>query len=518
MKYETVIGLEIHAQLATESKMFCGCSTKFGAEPNTNICPVCTGQPGVLPVTNKKAIELAIKTAIALNCKIEPSSIFARKNYFYPDLPKDYQISQFELPLATKGRIDIEVDGKVKKIGITRVHLEEDAGKLVHQGADRIQGSTGSLVDFNRTGTPLMEIVSEPDIRSPKEAAIYMQALANLLQYIGVSDAKMAEGSLRCDANLSIREFGSKKLGTKSEVKNMNSFKAVEKALAAEEKRHRETLEAGGQMVQETVFFDETTETTSSMRSKESSHDYRYFPEPDLVPIEPDKKWIDEIKKNIGELPSARIERFVDIKGYNLPLEDAKLLVSSKETADYFEESVFAFYNIVADINSIINHKKLLERTMKKLFAKLQNDNFEISKHIKNRVLGDILAYLNTKKTSIASIRENLPPQKMAEITKLINDDTINRNISKTVMDKILESGKSVKDVIAESGMTQVSDEGELTKIVQEVLKNNPKPVEQYKAGKKTTIGFLVGQVMKASKGRANPGLANKLLKQELDK
>ncbi|NQT29183.1 MAG: Asp-tRNA(Asn)/Glu-tRNA(Gln) amidotransferase subunit GatB, partial [Candidatus Saganbacteria bacterium] len=278
---ETIIGLETHAQLQTESKMFCGCSTQFGAKPNTNICPVCTGQPGVLPVTNKKSIELAIKTAIALNCKIETQSVFARKNYFYPDLPKDYQISQYELPLATNGHLEIEVDGQIRKIGITRVHLEEDAGKLVHKGAERIMGSQESLVDYNRTGTPLMEIVSEPDIRSPKEAAIFMQSLANLLQYIGVCDAKMEEGSLRCDANLSIRPIGQKELGTKTEIKNMNSFKAVEKALAAEEKRHNETVAEGGKIIQETRFYDDTTNTTSGMRSKEHAHDYRYFPEPD---------------------------------------------------------------------------------------------------------------------------------------------------------------------------------------------------------------------------------------------
>jgi aspartyl-tRNA(Asn)/glutamyl-tRNA(Gln) amidotransferase subunit B len=312
MQYETVIGLEIHSQLATESKMFCGCSTKFGAKPNTNICPVCTGQPGVLPVTNKKAIELAIKTAIALKCKIEPSSVFARKNYFYPDLPKDYQISQYELPLATKGYLNIEIDGKIKKIGITRVHLEEDAGKLVHKGAERIMGAEESLVDFNRTGVPLMEIVSEPDIRAPKEAAIFMQTLANLLQYIAVTDAKMEEGSLRCDANLSIRPVGQKEFGTKTEVKNMNSFKAVEKALAAEEKRHAEVLDEGGKIVQETRFYDDIKDVTVGMRSKEFAHDYRYFPEPDLVPVEPSKKWVEEIKSTIGELPEARKHRFMD--------------------------------------------------------------------------------------------------------------------------------------------------------------------------------------------------------------
>jgi aspartyl-tRNA(Asn)/glutamyl-tRNA(Gln) amidotransferase subunit B len=479
MQYETVIGLEIHSQLATESKMFCGCSTKFGAKPNTNICPVCTGQPGVLPVTNKKAIELAIKTAIALKCKIEPSSVFARKNYFYPDLPKDYQISQYELPLATKGYLNIEIDGKIKKIGITRVHLEEDAGKLVHKGAERIMGAEESLVDFNRTGVPLMEIVSEPDIRAPKEAAIFMQTLANLLQYIAVTDAKMEEGSLRCDANLSIRPVGQKEFGTKTEVKNMNSFKAVEKALAAEEKRHAEVLDEGGKIVQETRFYDDIKDVTVGMRSKEFAHDYRYFPEPDLVPVEPSKKWVEEIKSTIGELPEARKHRFMD--KLKLPAYEATLLTSSKTTANFFEETL-----------TLYNKPKI----------------------IANWMLGDLTAYLNDQKKTIDQI--DFTAAQLVEILQLIDKGTISGKIAKTVLVKVLETGKQVKDIIAESGMTQISDEGEIVKIVKEVIKNNPGPVEQYKAGKKTTIGFLVGQVMKASKGRANPGLANKLLSKEL--
>ena len=480
MQYETVIGLEIHAQLATESKMFCGCSTKFGTAPNTNICPVCTGQPGVLPVTNKKAFELAIKTAIALNCKIEKGSVFARKNYFYPDLPKDYQVTQYELPLATKGHIDIEVDDKVKRIGITRVHLEEDAGKLVHKGAARIMGAEESLVDYNRTGTPLMEIVSEPDFRSPKEAAIYMQTLASLLQYIGVSDAKMEEGSLRCDANLSIRPFGEEKLGTKTEVKNMNSFKAVEKALAAEEKRHNEVLEEGGKIIQETRFFDETTNNTTGMRSKEHAHDYRYFPEPDLVPVEPSKEWIEEISQSLGELPEARKNRF--ISDLQLTAYDSQLLVSNKEIANFFEETI----NL---------HKN--------------------PKAVANWILGDLSAYLNENKKSIEKI--DFTPAQLAELLQSIEKGTISGKIAKTVIVQVLKTRKSVKEVVAESGMTQISNEDEVAKIIREVLANNPKPVQQYKEGKKTTIGFLVGQVMKATKGRANPGLANKLLKQELE-
>jgi aspartyl-tRNA(Asn)/glutamyl-tRNA(Gln) amidotransferase subunit B len=479
-KYETIIGLEIHAQLLTESKIFCGCSTRFGAKPNTNICPVCTGQPGVLPVLNKKVIELAIKTALALNSKIEPRSVFARKNYFYPDLPKDYQISQYELPLATGGCLEIEVEGKNKKIGITRVHLEEDAGKLVHKGADRIMGSEESLVDFNRTGVPLMEIVSDPDIRSPLEAKIFMESLQHLLQFIKVCDAKMEEGSLRCDANISIRPVGAKKFGTKTEVKNMNSFRGVWKALEAEEKRHIEAAESGEKIIQETRFFDDTTDTTTGMRSKEYAHDYRYFPEPDLVPIEPDRKWIEEIKKTIGELPEEKKGRFE--KDYGLPPGDAELLIATPALAAFFEECV-------------------------KLHQK--------PKIVANWITGDLAAYLNQNKKSIDQI--DFTPARLAEILQLIDKGTISGKIAKTVLVEVLKSGKSVQDVIKEKGLTQVSDAGEIEKIIKEVIKNNPGPVREYKKGKKTVIGFLVGQVMKASKGRVNPGMANKLLAELLE-
>lgn len=479
MSYETVIGLEIHAQLLTESKMFCSCSTRFGAEPNTNICPVCTGQPGVLPVTNKKAVELAIKTALALNCKIEPSSVFARKNYFYPDLPKDYQVSQYELPLATKGHIEIEVDGQVKKIGITRVHLEEDAGKLNHQGADRIMGSESSLVDYNRTGTPLMEIVSEPDLRSPREAAVFMETLANLLRYIEVCDAKMEEGSLRCDANVSIMPAGSKKFGTRTELKNMNSFKAVEKAMAVEAARQQEVIEEGQQIIQETRVYDDTTGETSSMRSKEEAHDYRYFPEPDLVPIEPGKEWIQAIRQNLGELPQERVKRFIN--NYQLTPNNAQLLVSSKAMANFFEECV-----------------------------KLHNQPTAAA----NWLLGEVTAYLNEHKKTLAEAA--LAPAALAELLGLIENGTISGTSAKTVLIKVLETGKAVKDVVAESDLTQISDEGELAKVIEEIIKNNPKQVEQYKGGKTTVLAFFVGQVMKATKGRANPGLVNKLLARSL--
>lgn len=481
MGYETVVGLEVHAQLLTASKMFCSCSTLFGNKPNTNICPICTGQPGSLPVTNKKAIGLAIKTALALNCSIEPRSVFARKHYFYPDLPKDYQISQYELPLATKGFLEIEIEGKIRKIGITRVHLEEDAGKLVHLGAARIMGAEESLADYNRTGIPLMEIVSEPDIRSPKEAAIYTQTLANLLRYLGVCDAKMEEGSLRCDANLSLRPQGEIKLGTKTEVKNMNSFKAIEKALIAEEKRHQAILEDGGKIIQETRFFDDITETTAGMRSKESAHDYRYFPEPDLVPIEPSNGWIKEIKATLGELPRQRKIRFV--KDFGIPLETADILLSDKKMAAFFEETIL-----------IINLPLI----------------------VANWLVGEVTAYLKEHKTNLSDLQ--FTPAQLGEIIRLLDNGTLSGSLAKTVLIQVLKTGKQVKDIIAEAGMTQINDEAELEKFVQEIIRNNPKQVEEYKKGKETVLTYFVGQLMKLTKGRANPALANKLLKEALSR
>lgn len=485
-KYETVIGLEVHAQLKTNSKMFCGCPNKFGDPPNTNICPVCTGQPGVLPVINKKAIEFAIKTALATGCAINKMSVFARKNYFYPDLPKDYQISQFELPLAEHGHLDIDIDGHKKRIGITRIHLEEDAGKLVHKGAARIMGSDYSLADYNRAATPLMEIVSEPDIRSPEEAKAYMESLAHILEYIGVCDAKMEEGSLRCDANISIRPVGQKEFGTKTEVKNMNSFKAVMKALQAEEKRHIEVISEGGKIIQETRFYDDVTETTSGMRSKEFSHDYRYFPEPDLVPIEPSDQWIGEIKMTLSELPDEKENRFHN--QYHLAANINKIIVSNNIMANFFEE---------------------VSKTYK-----LEDWDDNKAKIIANWIVGDIMAYLNENKKSFEELELN--PSQLAELLSRISDGTISGKIAKTVLVEMLKSGKTVQDIIKSQGLTQISDESELLKIVQEVIKNNPAQVEQFRSGKETVIMFLVGQVMKASKGRANPDLVQKLLRETL--
>lgn len=481
MKYETVIGLEIHAQLLTESKMFCSCSAKFGDRPNTNICPICTGQPGVLPKMNRKAIELAIKTALALKCKIEPRSVFARKNYFYPDLPKNYQISQYELPLATKGHIEIDLDSQTKKIGITRVHLEEDAGKLVHKGAARIMGAEKSLVDLNRTGTPLMEIVTEPDIRSPQESKEFMEEIANLLVQLGVCDGKMEEGSLRCDANISIRPIGESKFGVKTEVKNMNSFRAVQKALESEEKRHREVLSGGGKIVQETRYFDDLTDTTISMRSKEYAHDYRYFPEPDLVPVEPDRSWVEEIKKTIGELPAERRERYE--KDLSLPPHDANMIASSKDLFAFFEDCLSLYKN---------------------------------AKTISNWLMVDISAYLNQNKIALSQTK--LTPKLLAGTLSAIDSGKISGKMAKDIVIEQLNTGRSVNEITKASGMTQISDEGELLKAVKDAIAANPDIVENYKKGKTGGASFLVGQIMKATKGRANPGLVNKLLKEELEK
>jgi aspartyl-tRNA(Asn)/glutamyl-tRNA(Gln) amidotransferase subunit B len=481
MKYETVIGLEVHAQLLTESKIFCTCSTKFGAKPNTNICPVCTGQPGVLPVLNKKVVEFAVKTGLALGSKIAHHSIFARKNYFYPDLPKNYQVSQYELPIATDGKLEITVDGKARTIGITRVHLEEDAGKLIHIGAAGLKGSSSSLVDFNRTGVPLMEIVSEPDIRSPEEAKVYMQELRSLLVALGVCDGNMEEGSLRCDANISLRPAGQKEFGVKAEVKNMNSFKAVQKALAAEVKRQTQILEEGGKITQETRLYDDATDATVPMRSKEEAHDYRYFPEPDLVPVEIDKKWIDEISSTIGEVPRDKKARFM--KDLGLPEMDAEILTSDVNFSKFFEESL-----------------KL----------------FDQPKEISNWLMGDVSAYINDKKKSLKEI--DITPSKLVELIKLVGNGIINRKTAKEALIKALDTGKNIVDIIKDSGATQISDKGEILKMIADVINKNPKPVADYKAGKENSLFFLMGQVMKASQGRANPEVVKKILIEELKK
>ena len=477
MKFEAVIGLEVHAQLKTKSKIFCGCSTQFGAEPNTQICPVCTGMPGVLPVLNKVAIEHIIKTSLALDCKVNPLSRFARKQYFYPDLPKNYQISQYDQPVSEHGYLDVQVDGVTKRLGITRVHLEEDAGKLLHEvGSRQIDGS---YVDLNRTGVPLMEIVSEPDMRTPQEAYAYLTALKSILEYIDASDCNMEEGSLRCDANVSIRPVGQKELGTKAEVKNMNSFKAVQKALEYEIARQIKATEAGERIVQETRLWDADKEMTFSMRSKEEAHDYRYFPEPDLVPVVVDEKWLEEIKKNLPELSAQKKERF--IKEYSLPEYDAGVLTADKNLSEYFEVTVKGYAN---------------------------------PKAASNWIMTELLAQLNAaNKTIIESL---ITPKHLRQMLELIDKGTISGKIAKTVFEEMFASGKMPEVVVKEKGLVQISDEGAIAKVIEEVLAANAKSVEEYKAGKAAALNFLLGQVMKKTQGKANPGLVNKILKEKL--
>lgn len=473
-RYEAVIGLEVHAQMLTDTKIFCGCSTRFGSEPNTQTCPVCIGMPGVLPVLNKKALEFAIKTGLAMNCKISPYSRFARKNYFYPDLPKGYQISQYELPICEGGRIEIVVDGEVKIIGITRIHMEEDAGKNIHEG-----GGPYSFVDLNRAGIPLMEIVSEPDIRSPKEAAEYMKKLRTILRYLGVCDGNMEQGSLRCDANVSIRPVGQKEYGTRAEVKNINSFKFVERALEYEIKRQIKVVEEGGRVIQETRLWDSNKGITESMRGKEEAHDYRYFPEPDLVPITASQEWIDEIRTKLPELPDAKRERFVS--EYGIPEYDADLLTSEKAVAEWFEEAV-----------------------------RLGGS----PKAVSNWMMGELMRLLNEENKGIEECP--LKPIQLVDMLKLIDNGTISGKIAKTVFEEMYKSGKDAEQIVKEKGLIQISDAGEIEKAIDEILAKSQKEVERYKAGDEKLVGFFVGQVMKATKGKANPQMVNELLKKKL--
>ncbi|WP_433617466.1 Asp-tRNA(Asn)/Glu-tRNA(Gln) amidotransferase subunit GatB [Paenibacillus cellulositrophicus] len=469
-KYETVIGLEVHVELHTKSKIFCGCSTEFGAPPNTHTCPICLGHPGVLPVLNRQAVDYAMKAAMALNCTIADVSKFDRKNYFYPDSPKAYQISQYDQPIGENGWIDIEVDGRTKRIGITRLHLEEDAGKLTH-----VDGGFASLVDFNRVGTPLVEIVSEPDISSPEEARAYLEKLRAIMQYCEVSDVKMEEGSMRCDANISIRPVGQKEFGTRAELKNMNSFRGVQRGLEYEEYRQAEILDDSGKVVQETRRWDEAAGKTLSMRSKEEAHDYRYFPDPDLVRLHIDEAWKERIRATIPELPDARQARYTS--EYGLPSYDAGVITSSKPLADFFEDSL----NYTKD-----------------------------AKAVSNWIMGDLLGYLNSTGLELPALK--ITGRGLGEMIGLIEKGTISSKIAKTVFKEMLESGKLPQQIVEEKGLVQISDEGAIKTIVEQVVAANPQSVEDFKAGKQKAIGFLVGQVMKESKGKANPALVNKLL------
>lgn len=480
MKYEAVIGLEVHAQMLTETKIFCRCSTKFGSEPNTQTCPVCIGMPGVLPVLNKKALEFTIKTGLAMNCAISSYSRFARKNYFYPDLPKGYQISQYELPICEKGHVEIVVDGVIKKIGITRIHMEEDAGKNIHESAlPKAGGGNYSFVDLNRTGVPLMEIVSEPDITRPGEAVEYMKKLRAILRYLGVCDGNMEQGSLRCDANVSVRPVGQEGFGVKAEIKNLNSFKFVEKALEYEIERQIKILKEGGKIIQETRLWNAERGMTESMRTKEEAHDYRYFPEPDLVPIMTDRQWIDEIKKSLPELPDAKRERFVS--EHRLPEYDADLMTSEKSLADWFEEAVHLGGQ---------------------------------PKAVSNWIMSDLMRLLNTENKSIEE--SPIKPKQLVDMLRLIENATISGKIAKTVFEEMYKTGRDPESIVKEKGLVQISDAGEIEKIVDDVIVKNPKEVARYRSGEEKLLGFFVGHVMKLTKGKANPQLVNELLKKKL--
>jgi aspartyl-tRNA(Asn)/glutamyl-tRNA(Gln) amidotransferase subunit B len=477
MKYETVIGLEVHVQIKTKTKIFCSCSTEFGSPPNENTCPICLGMPGVLPVLNKRFLESSMRACLATHCTIEPMNRFARKNYFYPDLPKGYQISQFELPLGTNGYININVDGTKKRIGLTRIHMEEDAGKLIHGENSGRPGK--SYVDFNRTGVPLCEVVSEPDMRSAEEARAYLNELKSILEYTGVSDCNMEEGSLRCDANVSIRPVGQKEFGTRAELKNLNSFKFIQKAIEYEVDRQTKLLDQGDTVKQETRLYDADRNETFPMRSKEEAHDYRYFPDPDLVPIMIDEAWVEELRKTIPELPEQKRERFV--KSYKIPEYDAGVLTSSKPLADYFEQCTALFPQ---------------------------------PKTISNWMMGDLLRELKKDGRNIVDCP--VSPSALVDLLKLIESGTISGNIAKGIFEEMYQTQKSAGSIVEEKGLKQITDSSAIEKIVAEVLQANPSQVEEFKGGKEKVLGFLVGQVMKASKGKANPAMVNKLLKKKI--
>jgi aspartyl-tRNA(Asn)/glutamyl-tRNA(Gln) amidotransferase subunit B len=478
MEFEAVIGLEVHAQLLTKSKIFCSCSTAFGSPANANTCPVCLGFPGALPVLNREAVIMAVKAAIGLECQINPVSIFARKNYFYPDLPKGYQISQFDQPLAEHGVMVLRGGGDPRTIRIKRIHMEEDAGKSIHDGfAD---SSRFSYIDLNRSGTPLVEIVSEPEIHAPSEAYEYLSRLKMILEYLEVCDGNMEEGSLRCDANVSIRPRGETRLGTKIELKNLNSFRFVEKALEYEIARQIQVVQGGGSLFQETRLWNADEQRTYSMRSKEEAHDYRYFPEPDLPPLQVSEAWQAEIRAAMPELPEARKARF--IRDYEIPEYDAGVLTSQRRLADYYEKTV---------------------------------QSCRSPKAASNWIMGDLLRDL--KEFNLEIRNSPVLPEQLAELITLIDSGEISGKMGKEVFEGMFRGKKSASQVIEEKGLKQISDHASLEKIIQEVIAQNPEAVKNYQAGKKASFGFFVGQVMKATKGQANPQLVNDLLKTQLD-
>ncbi len=470
MDYEAVIGLEVHAQLRTNTKIFCGCSTSFGQPPNTNVCPVCLGMPGVLPVLNKKVVEFAMLAALATDCTVAEKSVWARKNYFYPDLPKGYQISQYELPIAEHGHIDIKVGDADKRIGITRIHMEEDAGKLVHDPA-----LPQSYVDLNRTGVPLIEIVSEPDMRSPEEAAAYLKALRDILVYLEVCDGNMEEGSFRCDANVSIRPIGREEFGTRAELKNMNSFRNVAKAIEYEIRRQKAILDDGGQVVQQTRLWDDGAGKTMAMRGKEEAHDYRYFPDPDLLPLVIEAEWLDKARQSLPELPEAKRARFQS--QYGLSEYDAEVLTGEKALADFFEATVSAG-------------------------AK--------AKAAANWIMSDLLGALHAQGQPITD--SPVSPQALADLLALVAAGDISGKIAKDIFPEMLETGKAAAAIVEEKGLKQVSDSGELQAVLEKIIADNPGEAEAFKGGKKKLMGFFVGQVMKATKGQANPQTVNELV------
>ena len=474
MEYEPVIGLEVHAQLLTKTKIFCGCSTQFGAAPNSHTCPICIGMPGILPVLNKKVVEYTIKMALATQCNINRENTWARKNYFYPDLPKGYQITQFAEPIAEHGYVDVEINGGKKRIGITRIHMEEDAGKSIHD-----EHQPASYVDLNRAGVPLIEIVSEPDMRSAEEGVGYLRRLHEILVYLGICDGNMEEGSFRCDANVSLRPKGEEKFGIRAELKNMNSFRHVQRALEYEIKRQQYILESGGDVIQETRLWDDSQGVTHPMRGKEEAHDYRYFPDPDLVSIVVPDEWIEEIGKTIPELPLKKRERFVT--AYDIPPYDAGVLTASRELADFYEETV---------------------------------KNCGKPKIASNWVMGDILGHLKDDRKDI--IESPVSGVSLANMINLIEDGTISGKIAKEVFEEMWKTGKAPKKIVEERGLVQITDTGALEDAIDNVLKTNPAQVEEYKQGKEKLFGFFVGQVMKITKGKANPKLVNELLKKKL--
>ncbi|TCP58125.1 aspartyl/glutamyl-tRNA(Asn/Gln) amidotransferase subunit B [Tumebacillus sp. BK434] len=474
-QYETIIGLEIHVEMSTNSKIFCGCSTEFGAPPNSNVCPICLGHPGVLPVLNREALNKAMKAALALNCRINTESKFDRKNYFYPDSPKAYQISQYDKPIGEHGWLEIEVGGETKQIRINRVHLEEDAGKLTHA-----EDGSSTLIDFNRVGVPLIEIVSEADIRTPEEAKAYLEKIKAIMQYCDISDCKMEEGSLRCDANISLRPWGQAEFGTKRELKNMNSFSNVQKALEYEQAAQAELIGQGIEILQSTLRWDDAAKKTITMRTKEDAHDYRYFPEPDLVQLAIDDAWIESIRATIPELPTEKKARY--IAELSLPSYDADVLTASKPVADFFEATVAGG----AD-----------------------------PKAVSNWIMGDFLRYLNQHGLEITEAK--VRPAQLGAMIHMIGTGKISLKIAKDVLKDMLETGRDPEQIVEEKGLVQISDEGALGGIIEEVLANNPQSVEDYKAGKERALGALVGQVMKATKGQANPGLVNKLILERIN-